>query len=395
MNDLKSRDNSDKQFLAAYSRILVVDDDPFFREITAFHLRQNGFSQIEFAVDGGDALEKAQKFTPHLIILDLIMPVMDGVECCRRLRNLSIETRAVPIIVQTGNDDIEQHIHALRVGATDVISKSVGASSLSAKVLHHLEHYFLIQNMFQQQAGSDNDYILAHQVQLILQPSIDDLAEIGRDMGVQVHHFFKPVETIGGDYWGVRKLGKDRIAFYLFDISGHGLRATIDALSLHMTLPVILEFQSSPHDVLKTLNMHLCSTLSEGQYAVGILGIIDVASGILSYAASGMNPAILKERNIVTCLNCSGEPLGVFPDAEYYLHRRKFDYGDALTIYSDALVEPGSGSSPPYSIAALMEAMNTSQYIDGGRFIDAISQTIAKCDADLQDDISVICISRQ
>ncbi len=99
-------------------RILVVDDEEAIREVLAQYLRRAGFVVLE-AADGPSALRIATTTPPDLLILDLMLPGMDGLEVCRRLR----ETLAAPILMLTARSEEDDTLEGFRVGADDYVTK--------------------------------------------------------------------------------------------------------------------------------------------------------------------------------------------------------------------------------------------------------------------------------
>ena len=110
-------------------RILVVDDDPHIREVVCFALEKAGMA-TEPAADGAEALERIAAATPDLIVLDINMPEMDGLELCRRLRRGS----EVPILFLSSRDDEVDRIVGLELGADDYVTKPFSPRELVARV---------------------------------------------------------------------------------------------------------------------------------------------------------------------------------------------------------------------------------------------------------------------
>ena len=393
MNASELPGSADYAFITTFSRILVVDDDAFFRDITIFRLQHAGYRHIESASGGAEAISKLVTFDPQLIVLDLVMPEVDGAECCRQIRASSVEAKAIPILILTGASDPEQYLYAIKAGANGVVSKSAHAHVFVDKVLEHLQHYYLIHSMFQFMGNGADDYLLAHQVQAMLIPSASDLAAVEKTTGVHVEYLFRPAQTIGGDYWGVRTMPDGRAVFYLFDYSGHGLQAAVSALSLHNVLPEILAYQTSPEMVLDTLNAHMCSVLSDGQYGVGILGFIDAPNRKVEFSSSGMNPAVLFSNGAARTLDCSGSPLGVYRDSRFEIQSYAFHQDDALAIYTDALVEPGANGVVPYTREALLRDMGELANNNISEVFEKIAKKAAQHESELEDDLSIVLFS--
>lgn len=113
-------------------KILVVDDEPVLVETIAYNLEQAGY-QVITAADGASALEAAHRQTPDLIILDIMLPEMDGLEVCRLLRRES-ETATTPIMMLTAKSDEIDKVVGLEVGADDYVIKPFGRRELLARV---------------------------------------------------------------------------------------------------------------------------------------------------------------------------------------------------------------------------------------------------------------------
>jgi DNA-binding response OmpR family regulator len=110
-------------------RVLVVDDDPALAEVVARYLRREGF-EVDYAADGATGLQRALSTLPDLVVLDLMMPGMDGFEVCRRLRRAT----AVPVVMLTARGEENDRIAGLDLGADDYVTKPFSPRELAARV---------------------------------------------------------------------------------------------------------------------------------------------------------------------------------------------------------------------------------------------------------------------
>jgi DNA-binding response OmpR family regulator len=123
-------------------RILIVDDDPSIRMIVAKSLEQLPFEVgTEVASDGTEAVEIAGRDHPDLIVLDVMMPGMDGFEVCQKLRS-QIETAFIPIMMLTANPSEEGRIRGFMVGSDDYVSKPFNVAELNARVTRLLRRAY-------------------------------------------------------------------------------------------------------------------------------------------------------------------------------------------------------------------------------------------------------------
>ena len=111
------------------TRILIVDDEPAIRKLLRANLEKNGFEAMS-ADDGAEALKLVEREAPDLVVLDIIMPRMDGFETCRRLREWS----TIPIIMLSAKDEEQDKVKCLEIGADDYITKPFGSGELVARI---------------------------------------------------------------------------------------------------------------------------------------------------------------------------------------------------------------------------------------------------------------------
>lgn len=116
----------------ARATILVIEDDPDIREIIEFNLKREGYKVLT-AADGERGLEAARQNAPELVILDLMLPGLDGVEVCRRLKEDPV-TRSIAVIMVTAKDEESDVVLGLGVGADDYVPKPFGPKALIARV---------------------------------------------------------------------------------------------------------------------------------------------------------------------------------------------------------------------------------------------------------------------
>jgi twitching motility two-component system response regulator PilH len=119
--DPKERRRNKRTVPKAGSAVLVVDDSKTVRSVLRKMLQQGGFEVLE-AADGKAAVEQARAHRPDLIIMDVVMPNMNGFQATRKLRKAR-ETRAIPIVIMSGNKQATQEFWVIRIGANDFMAK--------------------------------------------------------------------------------------------------------------------------------------------------------------------------------------------------------------------------------------------------------------------------------
>ncbi|MDB6066045.1 MAG: domain S-box [Pedosphaera sp.] len=162
--------------------ILAVDDDPANLSILSNYLQEFGFRVI-VARDGGSALEKAQYGRPDLILLDLVMPKMDGFETCRRLK--AKETlRDTPVIFMTGLTDTKDKVKGFQAGGVDYIIKPFQYEEVLARIKTHLDLHMAQNQLEVQNAQLQQQISEREQAEEYLRQSRQELSEAQRLAGV-------------------------------------------------------------------------------------------------------------------------------------------------------------------------------------------------------------------
>lgn len=332
------RDDSDKP------RILVVDDNRVNRQLLNALLDRAGGFVIDNAGDGEEALKAMERAMPDLILLDLMMPKVDGFEFCRRLR-ATPSMAEIPVLVQSSLSRPEDRAKAFAVGATDYITKPINVGELISRIRIHLENRTLVSSLQRYRKRTEEDLALARRMQERLLPDNkrhDSLA----GMGIVCDSLFAPTSELGGDLWGYRRLDNDRVLVYIVDFSGHGVGAALNTFRLHAIIQG-MTIGEDPSHFLSALNRRLCGLLPYGQFATMLAAIIDVEKGICRYASAASTGPMFWGKDAVAPLigDSAGLPLGLVPTAEYVTHEYDFPPDSRLFLYSDAAVEIPVGDS--------------------------------------------------
>ena len=322
------------------ARVLVVDDDLINREIVLDWLDSMGIAAVEQAVDGADALEKIVAFRPSLILLDLVMPVMDGFEVMRRLEGIR-EAQGVPVIVLTAQDDRDARNRALELGATHLISKPMVRELVIAKIGELLERQRLIEVLQEYQERVGQELELARDMQQDLVPTARDILSFEHRFGCSLESVFRPSSELGGDTWGAWDVGPGQLGLFLADFSGHGVAAAINVFRLQAAMADLRHLRHRPGDFVVAVNRRLCDLLTVGQFATLFYAVVDFEADALVYAAAASPGAFAGQGpdGPMTPLDGEGYLLGIKADAPFPERRVPFPAGSSLLLFSDALYE--------------------------------------------------------
>ena len=162
-----------------------------------------------------------------------------------------------------------------------------------------------------------------------------------KDPRVAFSAYYMPFGMIGGDYYTVARVDKDRFAFLLADVSGHGLTAAMYTVYLDAFWQKHRELQSDPCELARTVNADLAALIGEDtRFATAIFGITDLGQmNVRLTSAGGPPPFLYHGDGTVETLMCSGLALGMFEDAEYEESTVAVEPGDCLLVFTDGVLE--------------------------------------------------------
>lgn len=325
------------------SVILIVDDDELHCQLIAIILTQDGFKNLHFARDGREALRKARDLMPDLIILDILMPNIDGLEVCRQLRQMR-QFRNTPIIAHTVKHSPDDRAEIYDAGATDIFPKPVSEREVQNRVTMHLKYTRMVNGLTQYYRRLTHDLDIARSMQDALLPELSRLEEIFESHRINIDSQYEASNELGGDFWGIEVLDEDRLFVYIADFSGHGVAASLNTFRLHSLISNYQNPQgrnSTPADYLEKLNRDLFKLLPVEQYATMLCGFINVKEDTFTYAAAASTTPVKVTigQHELSYLNPMGFPLGMIEGATYENHTVPFKKDDLLLFYSDVLTE--------------------------------------------------------
>ena len=335
----------------ARCQVLIVEDQPHNQLLLRGYLEALGVGSVVVAGNGRIGLEALEEADFDLIILDIMMPEMDGLEMLARLR-AQPQYAALPVLVQTALGADEERAAVFKAGATDLVTKPLNSQEFLARVRIHLENRVLLRRLQDFQARVSADLELAVQTQAGLLPTDEAVENMEVRYDVRLDAHAESSTELGGDIWGVFPLDENRFCLYSADFSGHGVNAALNTVRLHTLIEQGLPGLPSPGAGLSALSAKLANLLPVEQYATMFLGIVDLAAGRLTYATGGAPSPILGVAGSgdPRFLDGGGLPLGIVTDWTYEDREVDFPPGSFLFLYSDALFE-----SPTVAGAALEE----------------------------------------
>ena len=310
------------------SSILVVDDNEINRDICALNL-EHMHVPLHFAENGRDGLRLAKEKQPDLILLDIMMPVMDGIQMLRSLK-ADPALAHIPVLMLTAKSETASVVKALDYGANDYLKKPFAEEEMVARVNTLLRNRYLEKRLAEDLAAGAKmqqnfltDFLTAE--------NLCDRA------GLKVDIYNRPYAAISGDFYYCYQQSDGALGFFLGDSCGHGLPAALISMRVIGFLQQLAGNGPSAGEILTLLNNDIAGLLPVGRFVAASSLIfqgdeVSVSNGGQPY------PILISEDGIVEIEN-DGLPLGLTCRNEYRQVKFKFRSGDKLVIYTDGIVE--------------------------------------------------------
>ena len=352
--------------------VLLVDDEPANIQIVNSILKD--IYKTRIATNGAKALELANQVpAPDLILLDVMMPEMDGYEVCSRLKSAD-HTRDIPVIFLTGQTEIDDETKGFEVGAVDYIHKPFSPAVIQARVRTHLVLRGIREQLARQLHAIQCEMDTARQIQLSILPR-----EIPTIRGLEISARYLPMTSVAGDFYDFILIDEKRIGILVADVSGHGMPAALISSMLKIALDGQTKCALEPARVLAGLNQALCGKF-QGHFVTAAYVVVDTERQSLLYAGAGHPPLILMDRSAGEARDFveNGLFLGFFPEATYTAVEIPFKVGDWGVLYTDGILEMTDPSDEQFGLDRFKRFLQDNHGLSTTQFVDALLEELSR-----------------
>lgn len=314
-------------------RVLIVDDVKANVDVLVKAL--NNDYKLSVALGGEQALEAVRRSPPDLVLLDIVMPDVDGYEICRRLRATEA-TRELPIMFLSSLEDVKDKTRGFEVGGNDYLTKPFEILEVKARVRSLLKAKAYADAV---KAAAERDLRIAREIQMGLLPA--DIGSQVKDTGLDVHAVLEPARQVGGDLFEVLRLAPDRVLVAVGDVSGKGIPAAL-FMAVVMTLLRSLARQGHPLEtILRQLNDELLEQNPRGMFVTLQCLLFDLASRRVTCASAGHHAAVRMTTGQAPemTFTSSGAVLGLLPAGEIPSESCELQSGDSFVLFTDGVSE--------------------------------------------------------
>ena len=314
-------------------RVLLVDDAKANLDILVEGLKSD--HKLSLALNGEMALQIAARTPPDLVLLDIMMPGLDGYEVCRRLRQMP-ETAEVPIMFLSSLEEVQNKTRGFEAGANDYLTKPFEMLEVKARVKSLLKAKAYSDAVKEQIAG---DLRVAREIQMGMLPH--DFTSFERTFRVEFGAVLEPAREVGGDLYGVCAAAADRLVLFLGDVSGKGIPASMFMVRAISLARLLSREIAEPERILARLNNELAVDNPSGMFVTFLCAVFEPGAGRLTLANAGHCRPVLLRRGEPPgwAVRNMGTALGFEPDLEFERTELKLRAGDAIVFYTDGVSE--------------------------------------------------------
>jgi len=364
--------------------ILIIDDDLKLSSLLQDYLQPHGF-QIDIASTGPDGLAQALKTEYAAIILDVMLPGMNGHAVLRQLRKQS----STPVLMFTALGSENDRIEGLEVGADDYLPKTFSTTELLARLRALVRRASMNLQQIREHEEDKREIDQARDIQQALLPR--NIPEVP---GVDIAGVWKPAKSVSGDYYDVIPIGDGKTAICIGDVSGKGMPAALLMANVQAAVKAFAPQGISPAELCNRVNRILCSNVTPGRFMSLFFGVLDSGTLQLSYTCAGHNPPILiRLDGSEARLQAGGVPLGFFTEAEYVAETIQLRTGDRMVLFTDGVTECTNDADHEFGEKRLLDMLRTNSDQGASDLADSIMESVSEFGGNIfQDDVTLMTL---
>ena len=380
-------------------KILVVDDERLNINVLVDLLKPD--YKMMAAKNGEQALKAVRIANPpDLILLDIMMPEMDGYEVCRRLK-ADDATRDIPVIFVTAMGETSDETKGLEVGAVDYLTKPISPPIVQARVKTHLA---LKRNMAELQQ--------AYSIIEAQKERMEEELNVGRDIQMSmvpqkfpafpdrdefsIHAALHPAREVGGDFYDFFFIDENRLCVCIGDVSGKGVPAALFMAVTRTLIKARATDDTSTASIITRVNDEISRDNKAYMFITIFLGILNTVTGELIYTNAGHNPSLIRRaKGAVERLDpLHGPVVGAKKGLAYKEDSVSVSEGDVLLMYTDGVTEARNRAEEFFEEQRLTDLFSTGEFDSAEAVVETTVSKVKQFEdgADQFDDITVMAL---
>jgi phosphoserine phosphatase RsbU/P len=342
----------------ASPRILVVDDNDDNVYTLKLHLDLEGYTDVETARDGEEAIARLKTDTFDLVLLDVIMPKVDGFQVLTWLKDQA-RLRDLPVIMISALTELNSMARCIELGAVDYLLKPFNPVLLKARLGATLEKKRLRDEIDAHLARLQEELDAARRLQMAMVPQ--SFPAPSPDFPIDLCASMEPAREVGGDLYDFFVTEDGMLCFLVGDVSGKGMAAALFMARTKSLIRIATDLMRSrqdpsapPAEIIARVNRELCQNNSDMMFVTLFFGMLRLASGELEFCNAGHNaPYRLNGQEVTAIEGAKGVILGVRPEAVYATGLTSLAPGESIYVFTDGVTEAADGEGELFAEARL------------------------------------------
>jgi serine phosphatase RsbU (regulator of sigma subunit) len=360
-------------YLNTQWRILVIDDSRLNRAVIKKVL--TGINMIvDEAVDGAQGLEILSKSKYDLVMVDIIMPNLDGFGFLSKFKESSRKD-FIPVILMTGTEDLNSKIKGLRIGADDFLLKPLNEKELVARVISLLRLKSVYTELLDKNTQIKKELEVAKRIQQFIIPK--DFSDIEYPV---ISGYYLPIEDIGGDFFDCYRFSNNDLGFLIADVTGHGIPAALIMTMSKMLFSIYAPSYSSTKELLSVVNSNIRGLLLDTQYITTFYVIYDREFNRIRFTNAGHTWALYyrASKNKIMALDTKGFFIGISDYTDFEEKEITVEDGDRLLLYTDGVTEIKDGAGKHFGENRLAKCIINNHHLSGNKFCESLIRELDK-----------------
>ena len=371
-------------------RVLLVDDAKANLDILVEALKSD--HKLSLAMNGEMALQIAARTPLDLVLLDIVMPGLDGYEVCRRLRQMP-ETAEVPIMFLSSLEEVQNKTRGFEAGANDYLTKPFEMLEVKARVRSLLKAKAYADAVKEKIAY---DLRIAREIQMgILPPDVQAVTE---GTGLEVDAILEPAQEVGGDLYEVLRTPEGNLVMVMGDVSGKGIPA---ALFMAVTMTLVRAMAPDvrrPEEILRRVNDALVSHNPRNMFVTLLCATYEARTGQLTYASAGHPaPVLVREGNAGFLPMEPDLVAGIRAGLAAPSQTVDLQPGDLVVFYTDGVTEALDAAGNFYGESELLKELAGPSGRSAAETTGALLRSVRQHAGDhtQSDDIAILTLKRR
>jgi sigma-B regulation protein RsbU (phosphoserine phosphatase) len=382
-------------------RILVVDDNDDNRYTLTLYLDLEGYTKVETAQDGEEAIARLKRDAFDLVLLDVMMPKVDGYQVLAWLKEQA-GLRDMPVIMISALNEMASVVRCIELGAVDYLLKPFNPTLLQARLSATLEKKRLRDEINAHLARLEDELEAARKLQMAMVPQ--SFPAPSARFPIDLHASMQPAREVGGDLYDFFVTQDGKLCFLVGDVSGKGMPAALFMARAKSLIRIATDLMRAPDgatarpaDIIARVNRELCQDNGDLMFVTLFFAMLVPMTGEVEFCNAGHNaPYHLGEQGPAAIEGAKGVILGVKPDAVYTSGRLTLAPGEAIYVFTDGVTEANNAAEELFGEPRLEAVLRGAVGSASSAVVKSVSEAVCGfVDAALPfDDITMLAVRR-